>query len=92
MARVALAKKLKIKSGMATDVEAKKIIRAIILSMQEAIQEGKIMTLAVFGTFKVVKRKARKGRNLQNDTEIHIPAHNTIKFAPSTRLAKAILK
>lgn len=92
MARVALAKKLKIKSGIDTDIKAKIIIRALILSIQEAIQEEKIVTLAGFGSFKVVKRKARKGRNLKTGTEIYISCCNTIKFTPSKKFAKAISK
>lgn len=91
MTRVALAKKLQIKSGIATHINAKKIIRAIVLSLQEIIIEDKSITLAGFGSFKVIKRHERKGRNLQTGTEICIPAYNTVKFIPSKRLAKAIL-
>jgi len=91
MTRIALAKKLQKKSGMSTCIKAKKIIRAIILSLQEIITEDKKIALTGFGSFKIIKRCVRKGRNLKTKAEIYIPAHNTVKFTPSKKLAKAIL-
>lgn len=40
----------------------------------------KSVTLIGFGTFKVVKRKARTGRNPRTGEKIKIPAKNVVKF------------
>ena len=40
----------------------------------------KRVTLVGFGTFKVVKRKARTGRNPQTGEKIRIKAKNVVKF------------
>ena len=43
-----------------------------------------------FGTFKVVKRKARKGRNPHTGEEIQIKATNVPKFTPGKALKDAV--
>lgn len=39
-----------------------------------------------FGTFKVVKRKARKGVNPRTKQKITIPEKHAVKFKPSKKL------
>ena len=48
-------------------------------------KDGKI-TLAGFGTFSKVRRKARKGRNPQTGESIKIKARNAVKFKPGKKL------
>jgi DNA-binding protein HU-beta len=43
-----------------------------------------------FGTFKVVKRKARKGRNPQTGEEIKISASKSPKFVAGKGLKDAV--
>jgi len=43
-----------------------------------------------FGTFKVGKRKARKGMNPQNGVEIKINAKNVAKFVTGNGLKDAV--
>jgi DNA-binding protein HU-beta len=43
-----------------------------------------------FGTFKVGKRKARKGRNPPNGAEIKIKAKNVAKFVAGKGLKNAV--
>nr|MCU0604363.1 HU family DNA-binding protein [Desulfobacterales bacterium] len=48
------------------------------------------VTLVGFGTFKVVKRKARKGRNPQTGAEIKISASKAPKFTAGKGLKDAV--
>jgi DNA-binding protein HU-beta len=48
------------------------------------------VTLVGFGTFKVDRRKARKGRNPQTGEEIKIKAKKVPKFVPGKALKASI--
>lgn len=52
-------------------------------------KDGKV-TLVGFGTFKKVRRKARKGRNPQTGAPIKIKATNVVKFRPGRKLREAV--
>ena len=52
-------------------------------------KDGKL-TLVGFGTFRKVRRKARKGRNPQTGEQIKIKASNTVKFNASQTLKRAM--
>ncbi len=49
-----------------------------------------MVTLVGFGSFKVVKRKARTGRNPQAGAEIQVSASNAPKFVPGKALKDAV--
>lgn len=46
--------------------------------------------LVGFGTFSVVKRKAREGRNPQTGKTIKIPAKKVVKFKPGKALSDKV--
>jgi len=48
------------------------------------------VTLVGFGTFQVMERKARKGRNPQTRETINIPAKKVPKFRPGKGLREAV--
>ena len=48
------------------------------MNIENIIQKGVI--LVGFGTFRIVKRKARIGRNPQTGEKIRIAAKNVVKF------------
>ena len=52
---------------------------------------GKLV-LVGFGTFSVVKRKAREGRNPQTGKAIKIPAKKVVKFKAGKTLADKVKK
>ena len=60
--------------------EADDAISATISAIQKALKKGDTVTLVGFGTFKVSKRKARKGRNPQTGKEIKIAAKKVPVF------------
>ena len=58
--------------------DATNAVIAIIDSIKKNVKNG--ITLVGFGSFKVVKRKARTGRNPQTGEKIKIKAKNVVKF------------
>ena len=48
-----------------------------------ALKNGDKVNLRGFGTFLIVDRKARIGRNPRNGDEIMIPEKTAVKFKPS---------
>ncbi len=63
-----------------TKKEADEAISATLAAIQKALKKGDTVTLVGFGTFKVSKRKARKGRNPQTGKEIKIAAKKVPVF------------
>jgi DNA-binding protein HU-beta len=63
-----------------TKRQAEKVLNSLIESVQEALSKGDSVTLVGFGTFTVMSRAARKGRNPQTGREIFIPVTKIPKF------------
>ena len=78
------------KDAELTKRQAEKALNALVDSVQEALSKGDSVTLVVFGTFTVMARAARKGRNPQTGREIFIPASKTPKFKAGKGLREAI--
>jgi nucleoid DNA-binding protein len=75
---------------MSTKKEAQAAVDCIFSSISKALKKKDTVSLVGFGTFKVSKRKARKGRNPQTGEEIKIKAQNVPKFAPGKALKDAV--
>ncbi|MBT8358679.1 MAG: HU family DNA-binding protein [Deltaproteobacteria bacterium] len=73
-----------------TKKEARNAVDSIITTVTATLGKGKDVTLTGFGTFKVAKRKARKGRNPQTGEEIQIKAAKVPKFSPGKALKEAV--
>jgi DNA-binding protein HU-beta len=75
-------------------VETKKgaqaAVECVLETITQALKKKETVTLVGFGTFKVDKRKARKGRNPQTGLEIKIKAKNVPKFVPGKALKDAV--
>ncbi len=70
--------------------EANDALNTVLDSIQDALKKGDDVTLTGFGTFSVVKRKARTGRNPQTGEEIQIPARKAVRFKPGSELKDAV--
>jgi DNA-binding protein HU-beta len=70
--------------------EAQGAVDCVLNSITSALKKGDTVTLVGFGTFKVVKRKARSGRNPQTGEEIRISASKAPKFTPGKALKDAV--
>jgi DNA-binding protein HU-beta len=69
---------------------AEKALNAFSNTVMKALKKGDKLTLTGFGTFSVVKRKARTGRNPQTGKEIKIPATKVAKFKAGNLLRGAV--
>jgi DNA-binding protein HU-beta len=69
-----------------TQAEAKKALDTIISVTSGALKKGNRVGLVGFGSFTVVKRAARKGRNPRTGKEIKIAAKKVVKFRAGSGL------
>lgn len=67
------------KAGM-TKVQAKKALDAMMDTTVKTLKKGEKVVLLGFGTFSVVERPARKGRNPRTGEVIKIKASKSVKF------------
>ena len=73
-------------------VEAELALKSFTGNVTKALKKGDKFTLVGFGTFLVMKRAARKGRNPQTGAEIIIKASKVPKFKPGKALKDAVKK
>ena len=69
---------------------AKRIVDFVIESLVKGIASGDPVTIAGLGTFHVVAREARTGRNPQTGDAITIPAKNVPKFRAGSKLKEVV--
>jgi DNA-binding protein HU-beta len=65
-------------------------LEAFLKTATKALKKGDTVTLIGFGTFKVVKTAARKGRNPQTGKEIQIKASKRVKFSVGKALKDSV--
>jgi DNA-binding protein HU-beta len=73
-----------------TKKDAQAAVECILANITKALQKGDAVSLIGFGTFKVVERKARKGRNPQTGAELNIAASKVPKFVAGKALKEAV--
>lgn len=73
-----------------TKSEAIHVINDMMQVLSSAFKRGERVTLKGLGTFKVVQRKARPGRNIKTGEQINVPASYTVKFTPGKQLKQAL--
>jgi DNA-binding protein HU-beta len=69
---------------------SKEALEAIINATGSALKKGEKLSLVGFGTFSVVTRNARTGKNPQTGKAIQIPAKKAVKFSVGSELDEAI--
>ncbi len=70
--------------------DSEKALKAFIEVVTKELKKGGKIQLVGFGTFEVVKRAAREGRNPQTKQKIKIPASKAPKFKAGKALKDAI--
>jgi DNA-binding protein HU-beta len=75
---------------VSTKKEAQQAVDCVISSITKSLKKDEAVTVTGFGTFRVVKRKARKGRNPRTGEEIKIKASKAPKFTPGKTLKQAV--
>jgi nucleoid DNA-binding protein len=75
---------------VSTKKEAAAAVDCVFDAISKTLKKGGSVTLVGFGTFKVDKRKARKGRNPQTGEELKIKAKKVPKFVAGKALKDAV--
>ncbi len=70
--------------------EIQTIVELVIEQLRSRITSGEKVLLTGFGSFEVVNRLSRRGRNPQDGSEIVIPERKSLIFHPSKALQKKI--
>lgn len=73
-----------------TKKEVGNIVDAATEVIRKALSKGERVTLVGFGTFQVMERKARRGRNPQTGEELQIPAKKVSKFRAGKKLKEVV--
>ncbi len=78
------------KSTGLTKADSERSLNSFIDTAKSAIKKEGRLPLAGFGTFVVVKRKARTGRNPQTGAPIQIKASKVVRFRPGKELKESL--
>lgn len=78
------------KSAALSKAKAAVAVNAVLDSISKSLKKGNSVSLVGFGSFSVVKRKARNGRNPQTGKTIKIKATKAPKFKAGKGLKDAV--
>lgn len=70
--------------------EVKRVLEGILQVLKDTLKEDKDVFFVGFGTFRVLERKERKGRNPRTGEVMSIPARKVIVFRPAKELLLGI--
>ncbi len=73
-----------------SEAQASASINAVFGAIQNALADGDEVTVSGFGSFRVVERAAREGRNPQTGATMQIAARKSPTFRPGTQLKRAV--
>lgn len=76
--------------GNMSQAKATEIVNTILESIEEELAKGGSVSLHGFGTFKVLSRAERVGRNPRTNAVIKIAATKVVKFSPAKALKEAV--
>ena len=85
MNKTQLAEAVALETGL-TKIAAKKAIDASVRIAVRAFREGESLTMTGRGTFRVVQRTPRTGRNHRTGAQVKVPARKVLKFRSTTDL------
>lgn len=68
----------------------KNAVTTIFSEVKASVKKGTPVQISEFGTYKVVKRKARNGVNPSNQQKIKIPARKVVKFTAGKSFKSAV--
>ena len=90
MTKAEFVKQLKEQAGLSTLAQAEAAYEKLFGIITGALKKGDAVSVTGFGSFKVIDRKARKGRNPRTGKEIKIPASKAVKFTPGKALKESV--
>ena len=77
-------------AGLETKTLSQKAVEALFDTITKTLSRGEDVAISGFGTFRVVKRAAREGRNPKTGEKIHIAASIKPKFRAGKVLKEAV--
>ena len=89
MTRTELIETVAASTGL-TKAEAGRVVDTIFTSLSTALQAGREVKLAGFGSFALTDRPARQGRNPRTGEVVAIAARRGIRFKPAKPLKDAV--
>lgn len=72
------------------EIQVASVVNAVFDAIQEALADGDEVAISGFGTFRVVERPAREGRNPQTGQPMMIGAGKSPAFRPGAALKRAV--
>ena len=85
MTRAELTRKIHEAHGGLTLQAAKDIVDLVFELLQKGLVEEGHVVLSGFGTFRVVRRKERRGWDIGKRSPVKVPARKDVTFVPSRR-------
>ena len=76
--------------GGITKSQAEKAVDGFVSAVSDALATGDKITLVGFGTFSVVARSQREGRNPRTGEKIKISASKVVKFKAGKSLSEKV--
>jgi len=73
-----------------SESQATKSVNAVFEAIQSSLANGDEVTVSGFGSFRVVERSARQGRNPQTGDSMTIAARKSPVFRPGSQLKRAV--
>ena len=73
-----------------TKKEAAMAVGIILGTIKQTLKKRENIFLSGFGTFKAVKRKARKGRNPKTGEEVKVKSMHLVKFKAGEAFKEAV--
>ncbi len=83
------AENLRVSSGL-TMAQAYQLVDMVFSEIGESLVRGEEVKIAKFGTFKILEKNARMGRNPKTGAPAVISARRVPSFKPSAELKSAV--
>jgi DNA-binding protein HU-beta len=78
------------KSANISKIAAERGLNGLLSTITEAIEDGDRVNLVGFGSFSLIDRAPRLGRNPKTGEAVTIPSRRSIKFNPGKKLIQKI--
>ena len=89
MRKQELVKSVADETGM-SESQAGSVVNAVFSTIEATLSSGDDVAISGFGSFKVVDRPARDGRNPQTGEPMKIAARKSPTFTPGTQLKRSV--
>ena len=73
-------------------IKTETVVSAFLSVLTSALEEGYKVPFLGFGSFEIIDRKARNGRNPQTGEKIFIKASKSVKFSAGEKLKELVNK